>query len=124
MLVPNFILKQNAKETNLNKLKEKEKLPNNSNRKIIYNYSPDFSQMLYQDSYSITRYPDLYVHQNPLPNAYALAISGKKPFIVVHTSLVELLNRRELQVFTHTLSCSDASDPCHLTQTASFNIDD
>ena len=68
--------------------------------------------------------PDLYVRQNPLPNAYTLAISGRKPFIVVHTSLVELLTRRELQVFTHTLSCGDASDPCHLTQTTSFNIDD
>ena len=108
MLVPNFILKQNAKETNLNKLKEKEKLPNNSNRKIIYNYSLDFSQMLYQDSYSMTGYLDLYVHKNRLPNAYALAISRRKPFIVVHTSVVELLTRRELQVFTPTLCCSDA----------------
>ncbi|XXG49886.1 hypothetical protein AAC387_Pa02g3937 [Persea americana] len=48
--------------------------------------------------------PDLYVRQNPLPNAYTLAISGRKPFIVVHTSLVELLTRRELQaVFAHEL---------------------
>lgn len=42
--------------------------------------------------------PDLYVRQNPVPNAYTLAISGRKPFIVVHTSLVELLTRKELQV--------------------------
>ncbi|RWW59603.1 hypothetical protein BHE74_00033452 [Ensete ventricosum] len=45
-----------------------------------------------------TEAPDLYVRQNPVPNAYTLAISGRKPFIVVHTSLVELLTRRELQV--------------------------
>ena len=42
--------------------------------------------------------PDLYVHQSPVPNAYTLAISGKRPFVVIHTSLVELLTRAELQV--------------------------
>ncbi|KAL5652360.1 hypothetical protein ACJX0J_037818, partial [Zea mays] len=42
--------------------------------------------------------------QNPVPNAYTLAINGKKPFIVVHTSLVELLTPRELQaVLAHEL---------------------
>lgn len=47
--------------------------------------------------------PDLYVRQNPVPNAYTLAISGKKPFIVVHTGLVELLTQKELQVFNYLL---------------------
>ncbi|XP_020881370.1 uncharacterized protein LOC9313087 isoform X2 [Arabidopsis lyrata subsp. lyrata] len=48
--------------------------------------------------------PDLYVRQSPVPNAYTLAISGKKPFIVVHTSLIELLTRAELQaVLAHEL---------------------
>ncbi|XP_043706238.1 protease HtpX homolog isoform X2 [Telopea speciosissima] len=48
--------------------------------------------------------PNLYVRQNPVPNAYTLAISGRKPFVVVHTSLVELLTRRELQaVLAHEL---------------------
>ncbi|XP_039133932.1 uncharacterized protein LOC120270918 [Dioscorea cayenensis subsp. rotundata] len=48
--------------------------------------------------------PDLYVRQNPSPNAYTLAISGRKPFIVVHTSLVGLLTKRELQaVLAHEL---------------------
>ncbi|XP_020414674.1 uncharacterized protein LOC18782187 isoform X2 [Prunus persica] len=48
--------------------------------------------------------PDLYVRQSPVPNAYTLAISGKKPFVVVHTSLVELLTREELQaVLAHEL---------------------
>ncbi|CAL1391423.1 unnamed protein product [Linum trigynum] len=48
--------------------------------------------------------PDLYVRQSPVPNAYTLAISGKRPFVVVHTSLVELLTRKELQaVLAHEL---------------------
>ncbi|KAA8548233.1 hypothetical protein F0562_004506 [Nyssa sinensis] len=48
--------------------------------------------------------PDLYVRQSPVPNAYTLAVSGKKPFVVVHTSLVELLTRKELQaVLAHEL---------------------
>ncbi|XP_047334652.1 protease HtpX homolog [Impatiens glandulifera] len=48
--------------------------------------------------------PDLYVRQSPVPNAYTLAIGGKKPFVVVHTSLVELMTRKELQaVLAHEL---------------------
>ncbi|CAO2827610.1 unnamed protein product [Amaranthus hypochondriacus] len=48
--------------------------------------------------------PDLYVRQSPVPNAYTLAISGKRPFVVVHTSLIELLSRKELQaVIAHEL---------------------
>ncbi|XP_074294241.1 plastoglobule-localized metallopeptidase 48, chloroplastic-like [Silene latifolia] len=48
--------------------------------------------------------PDLYVRQSPTPNAYTLAISGKRPFVVVHTSLIELLTRKELQaVLAHEL---------------------
>ncbi|KAI4350511.1 hypothetical protein L6164_004961 [Bauhinia variegata] len=48
--------------------------------------------------------PDLYVRQSPIPNAYTLAISGKRPFVVIHTSLVELLTRQELQaVLAHEL---------------------
>ncbi|GAB2226010.1 hypothetical protein Droror1_Dr00021793 [Drosera rotundifolia] len=37
--------------------------------------------------------PDLYVRQSPVPNAYTLVISGNRPFVVVHTSLIELLFR-------------------------------
>ena len=42
--------------------------------------------------------PEVYVRQNAVPNAYTLAISGRKPFIVVHTSLLELLTSKEVQV--------------------------
>ncbi|KAL5724817.1 Plastoglobule-localized metallopeptidase 48 [Ranunculus cassubicifolius] len=48
--------------------------------------------------------PDLYVRQSPVPNAYTLAVRGRKPFVVVHTSLVELLSKKELQaVLAHEL---------------------
>ncbi|MFQ6662643.1 hypothetical protein Gotur_030426 [Gossypium turneri] len=48
--------------------------------------------------------PDLYVRQSPVPNAYTLAISCKKPFVVIHTSLMELLTRNKLQaVLAHEL---------------------
>ena len=36
--------------------------------------------------------------QNPVPNAYTLAIGGQKPFVVVHTALLELLEPLEVQV--------------------------
>lgn len=42
--------------------------------------------------------PDLYVRQNPVPNAYTLAIAGRKPFVVMHTALLELLSPAEVQV--------------------------
>eukprot|EP01024_Parvocaulis_polyphysoides_P073864 TRINITY_DN9530_c1_g1_i2.p1 TRINITY_DN9530_c1_g1~~TRINITY_DN9530_c1_g1_i2.p1 ORF type:complete len:343 (+),score=29.19 TRINITY_DN9530_c1_g1_i2:84-1112(+) len=42
--------------------------------------------------------PELYIRQNPVPNAYTLAISGRKPFIVIHTALAELLSPQELKV--------------------------
>lgn len=48
--------------------------------------------------------PQLYVRQNPIPNAYTLAVQGNKPFIVVHSSLIELLTPQELQaVIAHEL---------------------
>ncbi|CAM9302243.1 unnamed protein product [Chrysoparadoxa australica] len=48
--------------------------------------------------------PELYVRQNPVPNAYTLAINGKKPFMVLTSSLVDLMNREELQaVIAHEL---------------------
>ena len=48
--------------------------------------------------------PELYVRQNPVPNAYTLAVQGQKSFIVLHSSLVELLTEEELQaVLAHEL---------------------
>ncbi|MCO5582397.1 hypothetical protein L7F22_036292 [Adiantum nelumboides] len=48
--------------------------------------------------------PELYIRQNPTPNAYTLAMNGRKPFIVLHTGLVELLTPTEVQaVIAHEL---------------------
>jgi Zn-dependent protease with chaperone function len=48
--------------------------------------------------------PEVYIKQNPVPNAYNLAIRGRKPFIVLHSSIVELLTEKELQaVIAHEL---------------------
>ncbi|CAN0141367.1 unnamed protein product [Ectocarpus sp. 4 AP-2014] len=42
--------------------------------------------------------------QNPIPNAYTLAIRGKKPFIVLHTSLLDLMEPEAVQgVIAHEL---------------------
>ena len=48
--------------------------------------------------------PDLYVKQNPQPNAYTMAMAGERPFIVVHSSLLALCNEGETQaVLAHEL---------------------
>lgn len=48
--------------------------------------------------------PQLYVRQHPAPNAYTFAMRGKQPFIVMHTSLIEMLNPAEIQaVIAHEL---------------------
>jgi Zn-dependent protease with chaperone function len=48
--------------------------------------------------------PALYVRQSPVPNAYTLAVNGKRPAIVVHTALIELMSEAELQaVIAHEL---------------------
>ncbi|MBT9311204.1 M48 family metallopeptidase [Leptothoe kymatousa] len=60
--------------------------------------------------------PQLYVKQNPVPNAYTFAMRGKQPFIVVHTSLIELLNDRELQaVIGHELGHLKCDHGVYLT---------
>jgi Zn-dependent protease with chaperone function len=42
--------------------------------------------------------------QNAFPNAYTLAIAGKQPFVMLNTSLLELLDEAELQcVIAHEL---------------------
>jgi len=48
--------------------------------------------------------PQLYVRQHPVPNAYTFAMKGQQPFIVMHTSIIELLKPEELQaVIAHEL---------------------
>ncbi|KAJ4972577.1 hypothetical protein NE237_005751 [Protea cynaroides] len=72
---------------------------------VAKNQLPDLHQLMVEAAEILNvEAPNLYVRQNPVPNAYTLAVSGRKPFVVVHTSLVELLTRRELQaVLAHEL---------------------
>ena len=66
---------------------------------------PDLHQLLLSACETLDiEVPQLYIQQNPVPNAYTLAIRGKKPFIVIHTSLLELLNDEEIKaVIAHEL---------------------
>ncbi|GJU43576.1 phospholipase-like protein [Tanacetum coccineum] len=60
--------------------------------------------------------PDLYVRQSPVLNAYTLAINGKKPIVVVHTSLIALLSRKELQaILAHELGHLKCSHGVYMT---------
>ncbi|MBW4554166.1 MAG: M48 family metallopeptidase [Aphanocapsa sp. GSE-SYN-MK-11-07L] len=60
--------------------------------------------------------PQLYVRQHPAPNAYTLAMRGKQPFVVVHTSLLELLEPEEIQaVLAHELGHLKCEHGVYLT---------
>jgi len=53
---------------------------------------------------NIPEVPEMYVRQNPVPNAYTLAIQGKRPFVVVHTALLDLMTDAETEaVIAHEL---------------------
>ncbi len=60
--------------------------------------------------------PELYIKQNPAPNAYTFAMRGKKPFVVLHTSLVDLLTPEEVQaVIAHELGHLKCEHGVYLT---------
>lgn len=60
--------------------------------------------------------PQLYVQQHPVPNAYTFAMRGKQPFIVVHTSLIEILTPEEIQaVIAHELGHLKCEHSVYLT---------
>ncbi len=60
--------------------------------------------------------PQLYVHQHPVPNAYTFAMRGKQPFIVLHTSLIEILTPEEIQaVIAHELGHLKCEHGVYLT---------
>lgn len=60
--------------------------------------------------------PQLYIRQNPTPNAYTFAMRGKQPFIVLHTSLIELLTPAEIQaVIAHELGHLKCEHSVYLT---------
>ncbi len=60
--------------------------------------------------------PQLYVQQHPVPNAYTFAMRGKQPFIVLHTSLIDLLTLEEIQaVIAHELGHLKCEHGVYLT---------
>jgi Zn-dependent protease with chaperone function len=60
--------------------------------------------------------PQLYVHQHPAPNAYTFAMRGKQPFIVLHTSLIDILTPEEIQaVIAHELGHLKCEHSVYLT---------
>lgn len=60
--------------------------------------------------------PQLYVRQHPVPNAYTFAMRGKQPFIVLHTSLIEILTPEEIQaVIAHELGHLKCEHSVYLT---------
>lgn len=60
--------------------------------------------------------PQLYVRQHPVPNAYTFAMRGKQPFIVMHTSLIDLLTLEEIQaVIAHELGHLKCDHSVYLT---------
>ncbi|MGB5713026.1 MAG: M48 family metallopeptidase [Waterburya sp.] len=60
--------------------------------------------------------PQLYVQQNPIPNAYTFAMRGKQPFVVLHTSLMEMLTPEEIQaVIAHELGHLKCEHGVYLT---------
>ncbi len=60
--------------------------------------------------------PQLYVRQNPIPNAYTFAMRGKQPFIVLHTSLISMLTPAEIQaVMAHELGHLKCEHGVYLT---------
>ncbi|MDB9536217.1 M48 family metallopeptidase [Dolichospermum planctonicum CS-1226] len=60
--------------------------------------------------------PQLYVRQHPAPNAYTFAMRGKQPFIVIHTSLIEILTPAEIQaVIAHELGHLKCDHSVYLT---------
>lgn len=81
------------------------------------NQLPDIHKLLVEACQIIDlEVPQLYLKQHPAPNAYTMAVRGKKPFIVVHTSLVDLLTPAELQaVLAHELGHLKCEHGVYLT---------
>ncbi|MDJ0737607.1 MAG: M48 family metallopeptidase [Nostocaceae cyanobacterium] len=60
--------------------------------------------------------PQLYVRSSPVPNAYTFAMRGKQPFIVLHTSLIDMLEPEEIQgVIAHELGHLKCDHSVYLT---------
>lgn len=78
---------------------------------------PDLHQLLIDACHILDlEVPELYVKQHPVPNAYTFAMRGKQPFIVLHTSLIDLLEPEEIQaVIAHELGHLKCNHGVYLT---------
>lgn len=78
---------------------------------------PQYHQLLLEACQTLDlEPPQLYVRQHPVPNAYTFAMRGKQPFIVLHTSLIELLTPEEIQaVIAHELGHLKCDHGVYLT---------
>jgi Zn-dependent protease with chaperone function len=86
---------------------------------------PDLYALLVQACriLDIYPYPLLFLRQSPYPNAYTLAFQGEKPFIVIHSSLLDILNEAELQVvLAHELGHLKCEHGVWLTLANSFAV--
>ncbi|MGD2179632.1 M48 family metallopeptidase [Lusitaniella coriacea] len=81
------------------------------------NQLPDLHKLLLEAAQILDiEAPQLYVQQNPIPNAYTFAMQGKQPFMVMHTSLIELLTPQEIQaVMAHELGHLKCDHGVYLT---------
>ncbi len=78
---------------------------------------PDLHQLLLSACETLDlEPPQLYIQQNPVPNAYTLAIRGRKPFMVIHTSLLDMLTPEEIKaVMGHELGHLKCEHGVYLT---------
>jgi Zn-dependent protease with chaperone function len=81
------------------------------------NQLPDLHQLLLDACKTLDlEPPQLYVRQNPVPNAYTFAMRGRQPFVVLHTSLIDLLTPVEVQaVIAHELGHLKCEHGVYLT---------
>ncbi|QLE54434.1 M48 family metallopeptidase [Nostoc sp. TCL26-01] len=78
---------------------------------------PDLHKLLLEASKILDiEPPQLYVRQHPAPNAYTFAMRGKQPFVVLHTSLIDILTPAEIQaVIAHELGHLKCDHSVYLT---------
>ncbi|MBW4465574.1 MAG: M48 family metallopeptidase [Pegethrix bostrychoides GSE-TBD4-15B] len=81
------------------------------------NQLPDLHQLLLSACRTLDiEPPQLYLRQHPAPNAYTFAMRGKQPFVVLHTSLVDMLTPAEIQaVVAHELGHLKCEHSVYLT---------
>jgi Zn-dependent protease with chaperone function len=81
------------------------------------NQLPDLYALL-QDAARVldVEVPQLYIHQDPSPNAYTFAMRGRQPFVVLHTSLIDMLEPEEVKaVIAHELGHLKCEHGVYLT---------